>query len=87
MLIFIRFSFCGDRWKSGSTPIASAAYAGYLRVVQKLLAEGANPFQRTHDDEFDDALDYARTGKYEGNHKERDSDYAAIIELLESLSR
>ncbi|WP_103666799.1 ankyrin repeat domain-containing protein [Pseudanabaena sp. BC1403] len=74
-------------WKSGFTPIASAAYRGYLNVVQKLLAEGANPFQRTHDDEFDDALDYARRGQYEGHHKERDSDYTAIIELLESQSK
>jgi ankyrin repeat protein len=69
-------------WKSGFTPIASAAYAGYLSVVQKLLDEGANLFQHNHCD----ALEYARIGQYEGHHKERDSDYTAIIELLESLS-
>ena len=68
-------------WESGFTPIASAAYGGYLNVVQKLLAEGANPFQLTYDG-FDDALDYARIG----HHKDRDSDYTAIIKLLESLN-
>jgi len=72
-------------WKTGCTPIADAAYSGYLAVVERLLAAGANPFQRTHDDEFDDALDYARRGQAEGHHKDRD--YAAIIELLSRQQR
>jgi ankyrin repeat protein len=71
-------------WKTGMTPIAEAAYAGYLDIVERLLSAGADPFQRTRDNEFYDALDYARTGKAEGHHKGKD--HAAIIELLERLS-
>jgi ankyrin repeat protein len=65
-------------WKTGFTPIARAAYSGYLDIVERLLTAGANPFQRTHDDEFDDALGYARVGQREGHHKGKD--HAAIIE-------
>ncbi len=67
-------------WKTGFTPIARAAYEGYLDIIERLLDAGADPFQRTHDDEFLDALDYARLGQAEGQYKGKD--HAAIIELL-----
>jgi ankyrin repeat protein len=72
-------------WRTGFTPIAEAAYAGYLSVVERLLRAGANPFQRTHDEDGDDALNYAKLGKAEGHHPDRD--YATIIELLSQLLR
>ncbi|MGP1381980.1 MAG: ankyrin repeat domain-containing protein [Thainema sp.] len=72
-------------WRTGFTPIAEAAYRGDLDIVERLLSAGANPFQRTHDDEFDDALDYARRGQAEGHHP--DKDYAAIIDLLSRQPR
>ncbi|MBW4468965.1 MAG: hypothetical protein KME45_01010 [Stenomitos rutilans HA7619-LM2] len=54
-------------------------------MVERLLAAGADPFQRTHDDEFHDALDYARLGQAEGHHPGKD--HAAIIELLSRQPR
>ena len=56
----------------------------FLNIVERLLAAGANPFQRTFDDEGDDALEYARCGDYEGHHKGRD--HQAIIERLSQLA-
>ncbi|PSF36221.1 hypothetical protein C7H19_13495 [Aphanothece hegewaldii CCALA 016] len=70
-------------WKTGCTPIANAAYRGDLAVVERLLSAGADPFQRTFDDEFNDALGYARTGQAQGHYK--DGNHAAIIELLSRL--
>ena len=67
-------------WKTGSTPIAEAAYQGYLTIVKKLLNAGANPFQRCHDEESYDALGYAKQGKLEGHHK--GTEHQAIIKLL-----
>ncbi len=68
-------------WRSGLTAIAQAAYEGYLEVVEILLKAGADPYQRTHDEEFEDALGYARIGQREGHHK--GEGHAAIIELLQ----
>jgi ankyrin repeat protein len=70
-------------WESGFTPVARAAYAGYLSIVDKLLNAGANPFQRCHDGESYDALEYAQTGLYEGHHPA--GEYQAIIDLLNRL--
>ncbi|MGB8702672.1 MAG: ankyrin repeat domain-containing protein [Thermosynechococcaceae cyanobacterium] len=67
-------------WKSGFTPIAEAAYRGDLAIVERLLTAGANPFQRTHDEEFHDALGYAQLGEMEGHHK--DKDYTTLIAVL-----
>jgi ankyrin repeat protein len=72
-------------WKSGCTPIATAAYAGYLKAVERLLTAGANPFQRCHDGDYDDALDYARTGLAEGHHP--GIEHAQIIALLENIPK
>ena len=69
-------------WKTGLTPIAEAAYQGYLGIVEKLLEAGADPWQRCHDDEFYDALDYARQGQLEGNRSHKGTEHQAIIELL-----
>jgi ankyrin repeat protein len=67
-------------WKTGFTPIARAAYAGYFNVVERLLEAGADPFQRCHDGDYYDALEYAQMGKDEGNYKDRN--YDAVITLL-----
>lgn len=40
-----------------------AAMQGYLDVVARLLNAGANPFQRTHDEDGHDALEYAEVGQ------------------------
>jgi ankyrin repeat protein len=72
-------------WKSGFTPIATAAYAGYLQAVERLLTAGANPFQRCHDDEYYDALDYARMGLAEGHHP--GMEHVQIIALLENIPK
>ena len=72
-------------WRTGFTPIANAAYKGYLNVVERLLTLGADPFQRTHDEGFYDALDYAQKGQAEGHYKGTDHDHAAVIELLSQL--
>lgn len=68
-------------WKTGFTPIAHAAYGGHFTCVETLLNAGANPSQRTFDDEGHNALEYARLGQREGNYKDRD--YPAVIALLE----
>jgi ankyrin repeat protein len=69
-------------WKTGKTAIASAAYAGNLGLVQRLLAARANPALRCHDEEFYDALGHAELGQAEGNHPE--GDYPAVIDLLKA---
>jgi ankyrin repeat protein len=71
-------------WKTGFTPIAAAAYEGYLKIVERLLEAGANPFQRCHDGEIYNALEYAELGQAEGHHKGKG--HAAIIELLNARS-
>jgi len=70
-------------WKTGFTPIAHAAYGGRLDCVSRLLEVGADPFQRTFDGDGDDALDYAKLGKWEGNYKDRE--HPAVIERLSRL--
>ena len=72
-------------WKTGFTPIASAAYGGWLACVNKLLEAGADPIQRTFDGDGYNALDYAKLGEQEGNYKDRE--YPAVIERLSQLKR
>lgn len=67
-------------WKTGFTPIARAANEGYLEIIERLLAAGANPFQKCHDEESYDALEYAQLGKGKSFHKGQD--HQAIIDRL-----
>ena len=70
-------------WETGFTPVAAAAYGGWLACVEKLLEAGADPFQRTFDGDGHDALDYAKLGEWEGNYKNRE--YSAVIERLSQI--
>ncbi len=51
-----------------------------MALVERLLAAGADTFQRTYNEEYKDALQYAQLGKLEGHHKS--DDYDSIIYLL-----